>query len=365
MNYSLMKLNLKILNLDHDVDVAQDWNIQAESADVATVLTQPYRIACVPAMFTHTDNFAYRPDIDVDLSRFNLVVITDIEQARIGDLMQWIDECRIRRYVLAQGSYRPLEGVNHATTVTRFWWMKNLLKLNQYQVTDAETKPYLFDVLLGARRPHRDFVMLSMQKHSRLLDQCVVSYRQEFTTGQVVDHNTHIVQDYFPGLELSWPYVSPNLDASWEVQDRIEKSISPFVPWNIYKNTWYSAICETGFNGDTFFLTEKTTKALFAGRVFVLFGPRHFLQNLRELGFQTFTDIIDEDYDDEEIDLVRYRQAFAQMLSLSQQDPAQVYHRSRHILAHNRARLQELLQETQQQQQLLLSQHIPAQYIVS
>lgn len=360
-----MKLNVKIYNLDHDVDVAQDWGIQAETADINTVLAQPYRIACVPAMFTQTNNFAYRPDINVDLSRFNLVIISDIEQARIGDLMQWIDQCQIKRYVIAQGSYRPLEGLNRYTTITRFWWMKNLLRMNQYQDTGSESKPYLFDVLLGARRPHRDFVMLSMQKHPRLLNQCVVSYRQEFTTGQVVDHNTQIVQNYFSDLELTWPYVSPNLDADWEVQDRIEKSISPFVPWNIYRRTWYSAICETGFNGDSFFLTEKTTKALFAGRVFVLFGPRHFLKYLREFGFQTFTDVIDEDYDDEAIDLLRYRRAFAQMLSLTQQDPVQVYQKVASILEHNRHRLTELLHQTQQQQHVLLSQHIPASYIIS
>ena len=144
----------------------------------------------------------------------------------------------------------------------------------------------------------------------------------------------------------------------------IEKSISPFVPWKIYRNTWYSAICETGFTGDGFFLTEKTTKALFAKRVFVMFGPCQFLKHLREFGFRTFGSIMDEDYDSELVDLIRYRQAFAQMLSLAQQDPVEIYNKVQPILEHNYNRLWELQQENQQKQKELLQQHIPAVYII-
>jgi len=360
-----VKLNLQILNLSQTVDVAQDWNIQAQFADVDTVLKQPYRVACVPAMFTRPDNFAYQhKQQQIDLSQFDLVVISDIEQERTQHLCQWIEEQRIKQYVMAQGACHNSENFNSEITVVRSWWMQNLMRMNTFENTQLAQKPYLFDALLGARRPHRDFVMLSMQKHPRLLEQSIVSYRDVFYSGTVIDDQNQQIQDYFPSLELNWPYVSPNLNPAWEVKPHIEKSISPYVPWNIYRNTWYSVICETGFTGDGFFLTEKTTKALFAQRVFVLFAPCQFLKTLRTFGFETFGSVIDEDYDEELIDLVRYRKAFAQMLSLSQQDPVQVYKKLQPVLEHNHRRLWELQQETQQQQHHLLNQHIPSSYII-
>ena len=360
-----MKLNLKILNLADTFDVAQDWCLQAVQADVSTVLAEPYKIACVPAMFTRPDNFAYRDTwAQLDLSEFDLVIISDIEQERTQYLSQWIDEKRIKKYLIAQGACHESEGINLETTVVRSWWMQNLMRMNTFENTQSADKPYLFDALLGARRPHRDFVMLSMQKHPGLLKKSIVSYRDVFYSGTVIDNQNQQIQDYFPELELAWPYVSPNLDPAWEVKPHIEKSISPYVPWNIYRNTWYSIVCETGFTGDGFFLTEKTTKALFAQRAFVLFAPCQFLKTLRTFGFETFGSVIDEDYDEELVDLVRYRKAFAQLLSLSQQDPVQVYKKLRPILEHNYNRLWELQQETQQQQHYLLSQYIPSSYII-
>ena len=48
--------------------------------------------------------------------------------------------------------------------------------------------------------------------------------------------------------------------------------------------------------GDYF--TEKTTKAIFAKRLFVVFSSKGYLQRLRDLGFKTFSNVIDESYDD-------------------------------------------------------------------
>jgi hypothetical protein len=361
-----MKLNLKILNLDHGVDVARDWHLQAEQADVSTVLAEPYKIACVPAMFTHPNNFAYQPKWrGLDLSKFDLVIISDIEQERSSRLTQWIGEQGIQKYVLAQGACHNSEGTNSATTVVRSWWMQNLLRMNTFENTQSTHKPYMFDALLGARRPHRDFVMLSMQKHSLLLEKSIVNYRDVFYSGTVIDNQTQQMHDYFPEIKLDWPYVSPNLDPSWEVKSTIEKNISPYVPWNIYRNTWYSIICETGFTGDGFFLTEKTTKALVAQRAFVMFAPCQFLKTLRSFGFETFGSVLDEDYDEESCDIIRYQKAWAQVLSLTQQDPIQVYKKLQPVLQHNHRRLWELQQETQKQQQKLLCQHIPAVYIIN
>ena len=104
---------------------------------------------------------------------------------------------------------------------------------------------------------------------------------------------------------------------------------------------------------------------MFAQRVFVLFGACGFLRTLREFGFKTFGSVIDEDYDEELVDLVRYRKAFAQVLSLTQQDPVEVYKKLQPVLKHNYHRLWELQQEIQLKQHQLLQENIPACYIIN
>jgi hypothetical protein len=57
-------------------------------------------------------------------------------------------------------------------------------------------------------------------------------------------------------------------------------------------------ICETYTYGTTFFPTEKTVRPLIGNKPFLVYGPRHYLKNLKDLGFKTFDQWWDESYDD-------------------------------------------------------------------
>jgi hypothetical protein len=363
-----MKTNLKIYNPNWGIDIASDWNLQAESVDLSTALAQPYRIACVPVCFTDPNNFTYgeyiKDQVTVDLSQFDLVVLSDIEQEKISDIRKWVESNNINNHIIAAGAIYDSEGLNESITVLRSWWMYNLMRMNSFSDHMQPNKPYWFDILLGARRPHRDFVMLNLQKHSKLLDNCIVTYRGGFS-GEIIDEQTTNIHNCFQDIKLQWPYVSKNLEHLWEVKDTIEKSISPFIPWDIYKQTWYSVICETSYTGDGFFLTEKTTKVFFAKRIFVMFAPCYFLQKLRDLGFKTFESIIDESYDNEPVDFIRYQKAFLQMLSLTYQDPNELYNKVADVLEHNRQHLKALQNKTDARMEELLQTHIPEKYWLS
>ena len=69
---------------------------------------------------------------------------------------------------------------------------------------------------------------------------------------------------------------------------------------NRYDEIFLDVVCETMHQGRTFYLTEKMARPLLTGTPFVVFGSRHYLQNLRRLGFKTFNDIWDEEYDNHE-----------------------------------------------------------------
>ena len=337
---------------------ALDWNIEPVTSDLDEVLRSDFKIAAIPVMCNVRSDFAYKPEIEhVDLSIFDLVILTDIEYRPLEWIKIWIEKNGIRNYVLALGGLHRKESVDESCMVYRPWWSYNLLKFNEVIDTSGYNKPYDFDVLLGARRPHRDYAMLAFTQ-SGLLDRSIVTYREMFVGG-VIDPWTKQVHDCFPSTKLNYPYISPNLDPTWEVQENLVKNISPFMPYKMYQQTNYTVVCETLGTSDTFFFSEKTTKPLLAKRLFVMFGAVGFLKNLRNLGFETFGKIINEKYDNIEDHITRFGHAFEQCQWLSEQDPREIYSQIQGELEHNRHLVQTLRHKTLKQMHDLLRTKIP------
>ena len=272
------------------IDVTADWGLGRfeTTNDPALALSQPWSVAAVRVLCNEPGVFDYDPALaDMDLSQFDLVLLSDIEYYSVKEIRAWIEKNKIQRYVLAVGGLVQGEELDQSCMVYRPWWAYNLLRHNEYQDTYQDQKPYMFEALLGARRPHRDYVMMAMDK-TGLLDRSIVTYRDCFE-GKLIDRNCDQFQQTFYDTPLQWPYVSANLDPAWEVTDNITRSISPYVPWNIYQRSHYSIVCETLGTGTTFFWSEKVTKCLLARRIFVFFGAQGFLARMRQLGFETFS----------------------------------------------------------------------------
>lgn len=70
-------------------------------------------------------------------------------------------------------------------------------------------------------------------------------------------------------------------------------------PW-WYENTFCSIVIETGITIPYVNLSEKTFRNIAAGQPMLLLGVNGTLQTLRNLGFDTFDDIFDNSYDEEE-----------------------------------------------------------------
>jgi hypothetical protein len=104
----------------------------------------------------------------------------------------------------------------------------------------------------------------------------------------------------------------------------------------IMENSWYSIVGETIFNNDCFFVTEKTAKPMMAGRPFIILGGKHYLKNLRGLGFKTFDPVIDESYDNIDNYKERVKGAFASFQALTTQNPIKVYRKLKDVIDHNR-----------------------------
>jgi hypothetical protein len=361
-----VKFNIKIWSWQHAVNCAQDWFVDpSDCADISTVLAQPFRVAAVPVMFNRPNDFAYTTEAEtVDLSQFDLVLLSDIEYRPREWIDEWIQENRIQNWALLQGGYDTTQPVDSDKCVYRPWWIYHRdIKYNTWQqLSTDQQRPFVFDVLLGSRRPNRDFVMFALQKHC-LLDTNLVTYRNVFT-GSVVDGRSDQVKSLFPNVELQWPYVSSHLQPEWEVADQINNSVSQHVPWNIYQQSWYSVAAESVCDGSIFFMAEKISKPMFAQRPFLVFGIKGFMAELRALGYRTFDPVIDESYDMIEDNYQRWQRALEQLVTLQRADHRAVYAELAPVLAHNRQHLLAAESRAHSAVQALLIKHIPEKYIM-
>ena len=331
-------------------------------------------------MFNQLGGYAFNQSLcDIDWLKFDLVILSDIEYNDYDLVLNYcIRRTGIKNYVVALG--RLKEPITDKDFIYRPWWMFQHLSLNQYRPDDCTNKKFKFDALLGAKKAHRSYVMARFLSNQSLLDQSIVTYRDIFH-----GPGDAWVSDIAPGINSSvgrevgrlitdaipWPYVSPNLDPTWEVAQELKREISEITPWEIYKRTWYSVCCETLYTNPGLgnvdrpgphFITEKTTKLLLAERLFVMFAPMHTLKFLKELGFQTFGNVIDESYDNCNDTVKRFQLAFDQIEYLSTLDPVAVMSATKHTREHNRAHLYAYKKKIKNQMHRMILDKIPEQH---
>lgn len=195
-------------------------------------------------------------------------------------------------------------------------WAKNLLSQVDLNLQD---KPFSFDCLLGREKPHRDFVSACWHL-SNHKDRVMHSYFRD---------------DIHKGL---WDLDIGNVTQTWQsirVYKDYDVALSSLIPYNIYNQSYHSIIAESNCFNQFAHLTEKTAKPIMAQRVFVAFAGQHYLKSLRRLGFETFSDVIDESYDVEPNHSSRLLMAWQQVEKLCGENPQAVRARVQEILKHN------------------------------
>jgi len=192
----------------------------------------------------------------------------------------------------------------------------------------STTKTHFFDVLLGRRKHHRDYLYnnIDQEKH-------IVAY---FPT----EHDQDITQ--YSSEQFWWPtdvLPVPNDPVNFTVQEVIVDgtivSLSQILPRDIYQRTWYSVVAETETSNNWSFFTEKIVKPILAKRLFLVCSGQYYLRNLQKLGFRTFDGIIDEGYDVEPDLTKRMDLLLEQMRLLCTQDPVKIQQQIAPIVEHN------------------------------
>ena len=196
------------------------------------------------------------------------------------------------------------------------------------ELTPYAPKPFVFDALLGVIKPHRDFVY-STVKFNNLDDKFIMTY------GGMWKDTEFYAKDYFIWEPECVPTGTVIGTADAVHYCGIYTGLSRVIPLKVFNDTAYSIITETDHDNTLSFFSEKTAKPLIARRLFIAFTGYKFLQNLRNLGFQTFGNVIDESYDQIVNDQQRWAAAFEQVKRLCDMNQAEILEKISDRVEHN------------------------------
>jgi hypothetical protein len=212
-------------------------------------------------------------------------------------------------------------------------WLYQTVHFNRFQLDHTSqtiNKPYCFDALLGLVKHERLYLYNRIQQHPHrdrfLMNIDMPGYFSQAVYDLEIDEIKRVKSSpEFNNL--------PRFSMTRLSDDYYRAFISQVMPMGIYNASWYSITCET--EAHNFFLTEKTVKTMLARRVYIGFNCQYFLRYLKQLGFQTFSTVIDESYDNESRQDIRFDMAWNQVEQLLAQDPQQVYSQCQPVLDHN------------------------------
>lgn len=182
--------------------------------------------------------------------------------------------------------------------------------------------------------------VLSQWLHANHRDTCLLTYwfthnyldNPEWGTDQLLEYMTsEQIQEHNNILPLTI-----NTDENKDHPGYIDwKFTSPLLPF--YNTAFVDLVCETWHEGHTFMPTEKIARPLITKNPFIVYGPKHFLKNLRQLGFKTFDDFWSESYDNdsgtERINKIKI--ILDQIINMSMQQLTKLYQDMLPTLEHN------------------------------
>ncbi len=196
--------------------------------------------------------------------------------------------------------------------------------LDNHKFQDCPKK-YKVSCLNGTNWNHRKLTYVELSKKHYFNDMiftfrnCPVSY--DLSNGLTLDTND---VDQFSLLPPEVKFVDN--DASF---------IDLTIDHAAFKETYVNLVTETTISSLTPMLSEKTFKPIVAGQLFVLIASPGAVQFLRDVGIDTFDDIIDHGYDTEANPRSRIYSAIQQIDRLVAMDLADIYQKIKPRLLRN------------------------------
>lgn len=207
------------------------------------------------------------------------------------------------------------------------------------------TKPYVFAA--GVQRNHR-VMLLSYLRHYQLLDRGHISYHFDVYDSHHKNTNIKNQFDAGPSMRTTVPWQGVNEEFYMSDHDHMvwsnhsfafidqrqtfasdthkfekHQNISEHQPKFIQLGL-VNLIAETYFDFPYPALSEKTFKAIFCKRAFIIAGPKNSLRTIQNLGFKTFDNFWDESYDQEEVPTLRLEKILTLIQKLCKMEATEI-----------------------------------------
>lgn len=209
------------------------------------------------------------------------------------------------------------------------WHLVNTSMSNKDLILSQNlTRPYFANCLFGNRKPMRSAFYELLKDNDQLENNLINLF--EVYKSPFIDEGQSQVDNFFTNIKHT-EYTNTAINDL----DGVPTFTSHYISKHIEDATWISLIAETLDDERIFFPTEKTGKPMMCNKPFIVLGSKHFLKNLRKIGFKTFHPIIDESYDEIDDVVERTKSAFKSFLELQKQDQIMVRLHLKDILDHN------------------------------
>jgi hypothetical protein len=220
---------------------------------------------------------------------------------------------------------------------TVYWWSHAVIARDWYRYAEhdprlvecPDTFPKDFNVYNRAWSGWREYRLYFADQiiTKDLVKSCNVYFSP-------IDNDEHY-------LDHKWnqPNFCPVNDLRVLPRPRVDSHASADYNIDDYTQCWFDVVLETLFDGPTVHLTEKILRPIACGKPFLLAAGPGSLQLLRDYGFQTFGDFIDESYDDETDSVKRLDAIISTMKKIQNFTPQQrmlVNRRLKKVCEHNR-----------------------------
>ena len=209
------------------------------------------------------------------------------------------------------------------------------------------TKPYKFLFLNGRTRPHRKYMIESLRP---ILDQALWTnldsspvYTHAYQTDilacaseiQLLPAKYEVAQ-FHTGLELThqMPFVKNELfNNLW---GEIYIQAEPYI------DTYFSVVTETVCDYPYSLRSEKIYKPIAMGHPWIVAANRGFYRDIRNQGFRTYSNLIDESFDTIDNNQARLDRIVAVVQDLCQQDLAKFLVAAESVSKYNQQHMAEL-----------------------
>jgi hypothetical protein len=294
------------------------------------------KLACFQIPYPYSTDIEDQINAVYDTADHILIIGSELH-AKTVEFVKKFDRNKITYFICGYLHWRMLNSrvnkfLDWFTTSVHFY--KHIQPTKLFELRPFDPKPKMFDALLGRKKPHRDQAFEYLQTNN-MMNSGVVTYINDYRV-RFNEQDTD-----------QWRWQADGIaDLGFQISDKdftvdrvnyygYSMSISQIVPIDIYNETAYSLVCETNFDNQFVFITEKTIKPILARRLFITLGNQYHLAALRRLGFKTFDSIIDESYDSIELPAERHAAAMDQLKWLCLQDQADILKRVQPIVDYN------------------------------